>query len=532
MKPCKVPSATFVQSLTPSVRARRARRIVGVALSASAILSTAILGMGSAGATVPGDITTTRRVHDWFSPYRDKFTSGDMNGDGIEDLVTASNGSDGDVWVAFMDRAGNATSTRKVHEFFSPGAEKFAVGDINGDGVDDLISATGGTAGDVWVATMNRSGAVITTKKVHEWFAPNGEVLKVGDMNGDGVDDLVTATGGAAADVWVAFMDRNGNVTTTKKVEEFFAPNTEKLGVGDVNGDGVDDLLTATGGTAGDVYAALMTRTGTATASKKVHDWFAPNADVFTVGDMNGDGVDDLVTATGGAAADVWVAFMDRNTVATSTRKIHETFAGGTEKFAIGDINGDGARDILTAVGDAGGDVYAGFTQPSGSFGGPYGAAIVNLARAEKNRPVTETQTDWSPRINEYQATTGAYRVAWCASFVTWLGMNAGDRTPFRSAGVAAWYSAAANRQSGLSIVSRNDARPGDLVAFEWNGGTNFAAHGHIGVLTSTVASNGSFQTIEGNTTISGSIQGVAQKNRNMMSGSIPVVRAFIRINS
>lgn len=162
------------------------------------------------------------------------------------------------------------------------------------------------------------------------------------------------------------------------------------------------------------------------------------------------------------------------------------------------------------------------------SSGGPFGAAIVNLARAELNRPVHETQADWSPRINDYQATTGAYRVAWCASFVTWLGANAGDRTPFRSAGVGAWYSAAANRQSGLSFVSRNDARPGDLVAFEWSGGTNFAAHGHIGVLTSTVASNGSFQTIEGNTTISGTIQGVGQKTRYMGS----TVKAFIRINS
>ena len=69
----------------------------------------------------------------------------------------------------------------------------------------------------------------------------------------------------------------------------------------------------------------------------------------------------------------------------------------------------------------------------------------------------------------------------WCASFLTWVLLQAGDPTPVRSAVVSEWVRAAANGRSGMSLVSTSNVRPGDLVAFKLAGGWQ-----HMGIVSST----------------------------------------------
>ena len=50
-----------------------------------------------------------------------------------------------------------------------------------------------------------------------------------------------------------------------------------------------------------------------------------------------------------------------------------------------------------------------------------------------------------------------------------------------------------------MELVSAADARPGDLVAYDWGHGSDFGSDGHIGLLASDVTGDGRFEAIEGN---------------------------------
>ena len=124
---------------------------------------------------------------------------GDFDGDGRDDIVTFTRGDAADVYVALSDGSrfvgGDFGVTQKWHDYFALDGEIAGTGDFDGDGRDDIVTFTRGTNADVYVAYSNgRSfGPGI---KVHDSFAGGAEIPGVGDFNGDGRDDLVTFTRG------------------------------------------------------------------------------------------------------------------------------------------------------------------------------------------------------------------------------------------------------------------------------------------------------------------------------------------------
>lgn len=107
----------------------------------------------------------------------------------------------------------------------------------------------------------------------------------------------------------------------------------------------------------------------------------------------------------------------------------------------------------------------------------------VEVARSQLG--VREVPNNKGTRVTQFQRSVRNDAIAlgepWCASFLTWVFLQAGDPTPLRSAVVGDWVRAAANGRSGLSSVAWADARVGDLVAFKKAGGWQ-----HMGIVTST----------------------------------------------
>ena len=65
-------------------------------------------------------------------------------------------------------------------------------------------------------------------------------------------------------------------------------------------------------------------------------------------------------------------------------------------------------------------------------------------------------------------------------------------------AAVQTWVRNAEAKQNNLQIVSAEDARPGDIVAYDWGHQEDFGSDGHIGFLASNVK-DGKFTALEGN---------------------------------
>jgi CHAP domain len=118
------------------------------------------------------------------------------------------------------------------------------------------------------------------------------------------------------------------------------------------------------------------------------------------------------------------------------------------------------------------------------------------VSAAQSQLGVREVPENRGPRVREYQKSVKndhyALDAPWCASFVTWAGLQANDPTPFRSAIVSEWIVAADKGRHGMSFVRQSSVRAGDIVALKKGGKWQ-----HMGIVSSV--SNG-ITVISGNT--------------------------------
>jgi hypothetical protein len=125
------------------------------------------------------------------------------------------------------------------------------------------------------------------------------------------------------------------------------------------------------------------------------------------------------------------------------------------------------------------------------------------------------------PRVRIYQAVTGAFRAAWCASFVQWSFCAVGYKQPLLGRSAYVPYILDTARRYGW-VVSK--AAPGDLACYDWEGD---GVCDHIGIVKTKPDVHGTFTAVEGNTTVGNDSNGgeVMVRSRNVAQ-----VRGFIRV--
>lgn len=172
---------------------------------------------------------------------------GDMNGDGINEIITAP-AFDGEPRINIYDRFGNLQDI-DVYPFHPKfrGGVSLAVANIEGE-QDALIA--GVQTGDVsWVKVFlaGTYQPTIADFSAFDKGFKGGVNISSGDLDNDGIDEIVVAAN-VGGGPHVRVFDINGS----PRVESFFAFENEFRGgvlvsVGDVNSDGRDEIVVAPG---------------------------------------------------------------------------------------------------------------------------------------------------------------------------------------------------------------------------------------------------------------------------------------------
>lgn len=227
------------------------------------------------------------------------------------------------------------------------GGARIALGDVNGDGVPDILTATG-TSSLVNVF----SGADLST--LHSFFAfgetwNKGLFIASGDLNGDGRDDIIASAAGGDLPIVAAWS--GSDLTPIRNFFPYAAGGGGvRVAAGDINADGKDDIITAPGNETGGQIRVWSGATGQELYS--FYSYSAFTGGVFVAaGDIDGDGVDDIVTAPDAGAAPQVKVFSGADARLLMSFLAYAPSMTGGVRVAVGDVNGDGRADIVTAPG-------------------------------------------------------------------------------------------------------------------------------------------------------------------------------------
>ena len=300
-------------------------------------------------------------------------TAGDVNGDGLGDIIVGArlddnngsdsgsarilSGADGSILLFLTgDSAGDVL-----------GGSVSGGQDVNGDGTPDVIA---GARGDAKNGALSGGAFVFSGLDGSLLYLFSGDsvddqfgfsVSMAGDLNGDGFADMIVGApfddnNGADSGIARVFSGFDGSILYTFVGDAAgYRLGTSVSEAGDVNGDGFDDVIVGASGNInsgsarvfsgfdGSIQFTFNGDAGDLAAdSLGTSPYFVDGA-----GDVNGDGFDDLIVGFFGN---------DNNGVSAGTARVHSGLDGSVLFSVDGELSGDQFGRAVSRAGDVNGD--------------------------------------------------------------------------------------------------------------------------------------------------------------------------------
>lgn len=253
----------------------------------------------------------------------------------------------------------DSTSGALKYSFFAYGAKftggvRVAVGDVNRDGIDDIVTAAGPGGGPQVRVFSGKDGSLMGSFFAYDQKFTGGAYVAVGDVNHDGYDDIITGPGKGGGPQVRVFSGEDFSV-----LQSYFAYGAKfaggvRVAAGYIDTDQNADVITAPGPGGGPNVKVFSGKDGSLLRSFMAYGPAVTTGVYVAAGDMNSDGFSDIITGTGeGSAPNIKVFSGEDNTLLS-------TFLAGPANATAGwrvgsaDADGNGVADILVAPGPGG----------------------------------------------------------------------------------------------------------------------------------------------------------------------------------
>ncbi len=214
------------------------------------------------------------------------------------------------------------------------------------------------------------------------WQVRNSDILRAGDFDGDGLDDLYIINLSNWNKPYVCLLKSFGDHFEPVRRYDGNLPGWEtrasdEFYVCDFDGDGRDDLLVFNGSNWKIPYFGMLRSTGTTLQMSRRYDQFLPGWEMgrhekFHVGDFNGDGLEEVASFNTRSWAQVHLMTFVSTGSQLSLRDRHYGTIPGiwqmrrNDKLHVLDFSGDGQGDLAIFNGLDWGPVYLGYLESDG----------------------------------------------------------------------------------------------------------------------------------------------------------------------
>ena len=280
---------------------------------------------------------------------------GDFNGDGFDDFAGIYRNNDNDVRLYFTDGVVGSTTTTRMSKAARSNLDAMDVGDVTGDGIDDVVYMDGSE----YLMTLQGDGTLSST---YIYQLPTSDVrdMVLFDYDGDGDLDLALGTANTTSgqEIHVYTNDGNGNFISAYSYETNL--DTRGLSKGDFNNDGKEDLITAT--TSSNYNHRLFISTSTTDTPSfdiKIYtqdNFAAAYGEGLVVDYLGSDTQKQDVIIGDSSKFTIFYDMEDTGSYASTTDIYYSN--GGEDPISIElmDYDGDGTKDIIAVYQNSGGE--------------------------------------------------------------------------------------------------------------------------------------------------------------------------------